>query len=198
MNETAKWWWGVKGFDNVITSLTCVLLYHAVFRFTIRILFGILELLAALHALYRRERMRTTVLSMDWTPMMQWKWMLPFLLQINSLLNQSEWWAIFLIHQTNFISWSCKWYNYFNLNTRCKEQILLVEVTVKQEYSIKQCCLTFVLVWFGFRVFAANICSKIAEMIEDIATPVHLKLQLIPIMKNMYHDSSTASKVRFW
>jgi integrator complex subunit 7 len=46
-----------------------------------------------------------------------------------------------------------------------------------------------------FRVFAANICSKIAEMIEDIATPVHLKLQLIPIMKNMYHDSSTAAKV---
>lgn len=48
---------------------------------------------------------------------------------------------------------------------------------------------------FYFRVFAANICSKIAEMIEDIATPVHLKLQLIPIMKNMYHDSSTAAKV---
>lgn len=71
---------------------------------------------------------------------------------------------------------------------------MLVEVTVIQEYSIKQCC----LFWFGFRVFAANICSKIAEMIEDIATPIHLKLQLIPIMKNMYHDSSTASKVRFW
>lgn len=53
------------------------------------------------------------------------------------------------------------------------------------------------LIWidFPFRVFAANICSKIAEMIEDIATPVHLKLQLIPIMKNMYHDSSTAAKV---
>uniref|UniRef100_K1PBL2 Integrator complex subunit 7 n=1 Tax=Magallana gigas TaxID=29159 RepID=K1PBL2_MAGGI len=46
------------------------------------------------------------------------------------------------------------------------------------------------------KVFAANICSKIAEMIEDIATPVHLKLQLIPIMKNMYHDSSTAAKAR--
>ncbi|OWF54349.1 integrator complex subunit 7-like isoform X2 [Mizuhopecten yessoensis] len=44
--------------------------------------------------------------------------------------------------------------------------------------------------------FAANICSKIATMIEQIATPVDLKLRLIPILQHMHHDVDTAAKAR--
>ncbi|KAK3093052.1 hypothetical protein FSP39_010547 [Pinctada imbricata] len=46
------------------------------------------------------------------------------------------------------------------------------------------------------KTFAANICDKIATMIGEIATPVDLKLRLIPILQHMHHDSSTAAKAR--
>lgn len=44
--------------------------------------------------------------------------------------------------------------------------------------------------------FAASICNKLSDMIQDIATPVDLKLQLIPILQHMYHDVQTSSKAR--
>ncbi|KAJ8309500.1 hypothetical protein KUTeg_014374 [Tegillarca granosa] len=44
--------------------------------------------------------------------------------------------------------------------------------------------------------FAANICSKMANMIEEIATPVDLKLRLIPVLQHMHHDAITAAKAR--
>ena len=46
-----------------------------------------------------------------------------------------------------------------------------------------------------FRVFATNICDKISEMINGIATPVDLKLRLIPILKHMHHEVDMVSKV---
>ncbi|KAK3583159.1 hypothetical protein CHS0354_027572 [Potamilus streckersoni] len=46
------------------------------------------------------------------------------------------------------------------------------------------------------KTFAANICSKISEMINGIATPVELKLQLIPVLRHMHHDIYTAAKAR--
>ncbi|XP_042189111.1 integrator complex subunit 7 [Callorhinchus milii] len=44
--------------------------------------------------------------------------------------------------------------------------------------------------------FAAGICNKIAEMIEGLATPVDLKLQLIPILQHMHHNATLASTTR--
>ncbi|KAL5009066.1 hypothetical protein ScPMuIL_014647 [Solemya velum] len=46
------------------------------------------------------------------------------------------------------------------------------------------------------RIFAANICGKIAQMIEGLATPVDLKLKLIPVLQHMHHDAETAAKAR--
>ncbi|XP_052270940.1 integrator complex subunit 7-like [Dreissena polymorpha] len=46
------------------------------------------------------------------------------------------------------------------------------------------------------RVFAANICDKISEMIHSVATPVDLKLSLIPVLQFMHHDVSMATKAR--
>ncbi|KAM6128284.1 LOW QUALITY PROTEIN: integrator complex subunit 7 [Pterocles gutturalis] len=44
--------------------------------------------------------------------------------------------------------------------------------------------------------FAAGICNKISEMIQGLATPVDLKLKLIPILQHMHHDASLASNSR--
>ncbi|XP_060687467.1 integrator complex subunit 7 isoform X2 [Hemiscyllium ocellatum] len=44
--------------------------------------------------------------------------------------------------------------------------------------------------------FAAGICNKIGEMIEGLATPVDLKLKLIPILQHMHHDATLASSTR--
>ncbi|XP_078239070.1 integrator complex subunit 7 isoform X2 [Pogona vitticeps] len=41
--------------------------------------------------------------------------------------------------------------------------------------------------------FAGGICNKISEMIQGLATPVDLKLKLIPILQHMHHDASLAS-----
>ncbi|PIN99399.1 hypothetical protein AB205_0005050 [Aquarana catesbeiana] len=44
--------------------------------------------------------------------------------------------------------------------------------------------------------FAAGICNKIGEMIQGLATPVDLKLKLIPILQHMHHDAILASNSR--
>ena len=46
------------------------------------------------------------------------------------------------------------------------------------------------------RTFSVNMRSKIAEMIQDLATPVNTKLKLIPILQYMHHDAHTAAMVR--
>ncbi|XP_015283108.1 PREDICTED: integrator complex subunit 7 [Gekko japonicus] len=44
--------------------------------------------------------------------------------------------------------------------------------------------------------FAGGICNKISEMIQGLATPVDLKLKLIPILQHMHHDARLASSAR--
>lgn len=44
--------------------------------------------------------------------------------------------------------------------------------------------------------FAAGVCEKIASMVQGLTTPVEMKLKLIPILKQMHRDISTASQVR--
>ena len=44
--------------------------------------------------------------------------------------------------------------------------------------------------------FAINICNKIADLIEGLATPVNIKLKLIPILRYMHHSAHTAALVR--
>ncbi|XP_030051928.1 integrator complex subunit 7 isoform X1 [Microcaecilia unicolor] len=44
--------------------------------------------------------------------------------------------------------------------------------------------------------FAAGVCNKIGEMIQGLATPVDLKLKLIPILQHMHHDATLASNAR--
>ncbi|KAF8777907.1 Integrator complex subunit 7 like protein [Argiope bruennichi] len=43
--------------------------------------------------------------------------------------------------------------------------------------------------------FAINICSKIGEMIQGLATPVEIKLQLLSIFQHMHHDAQTIAQV---
>ncbi|XP_012264224.2 integrator complex subunit 7 [Athalia rosae] len=45
------------------------------------------------------------------------------------------------------------------------------------------------------KLFAVSMCSKISDMIRGQATPATMKLQLIPILQYMHHDTSTASMV---
>jgi integrator complex subunit 7 len=42
------------------------------------------------------------------------------------------------------------------------------------------------------KTFAVNMCSKISEMIKGYATPLEMKLRLIPIFQHMHHDAQTA------
>ena len=44
--------------------------------------------------------------------------------------------------------------------------------------------------------FAVNMCNKVAQMIQGLATPVNIKLKLIPILRYMHHDARTAALVR--
>jgi len=39
------------------------------------------------------------------------------------------------------------------------------------------------------------MCAKVSEMIQGLATPSQRKLQLIPILQHMHHDTTTASMV---
>ena len=61
----------------------------------------------------------------------------------------------------------------------------------------RYCLSLYVYRYYCFRVFATNICDKISEMINSIATPVDLKLSLVPILKHMYHDVDMVSKVSY-
>lgn len=40
------------------------------------------------------------------------------------------------------------------------------------------------------------MCNKISEMIQGQGTPLNMKLQLIPILQHMHHDTATAAMVR--
>lgn len=46
------------------------------------------------------------------------------------------------------------------------------------------------------RTFAISMCSKIGSMIESLKTPISMKLQLIPVLRHMYHDANTAALVK--
>lgn len=46
------------------------------------------------------------------------------------------------------------------------------------------------------KTFAVNMCSKISDMIKGYATPLDMKLRLIPIFQHMHHDAQTAAAVR--
>lgn len=41
------------------------------------------------------------------------------------------------------------------------------------------------------------MCNKISDMIQGLSTPAHMKLQLIPILQHMHHDTHTAAMVSF-
>ncbi|XP_058467251.1 integrator complex subunit 7 [Malaya genurostris] len=44
--------------------------------------------------------------------------------------------------------------------------------------------------------FAVGMCSKVASMIENLQTPLCMKIHLIPVLRHMYHDANTAALVR--
>lgn len=46
------------------------------------------------------------------------------------------------------------------------------------------------------KTFAISMCSKVASMIESLQTPVNMKLQLIPVLRHMHHDATTAALVK--
>ncbi|KAH8286061.1 hypothetical protein KR054_002110 [Drosophila jambulina] len=43
--------------------------------------------------------------------------------------------------------------------------------------------------------FAISMCAKISDMIESLQVPVPMKLLLIPVLRHMHHDATTASLV---
>jgi integrator complex subunit 7 len=47
-----------------------------------------------------------------------------------------------------------------------------------------------------FRTFAVSMCNKVSDMIQGQSTPASMKLQLIPILQYMHHDTNTAAMVR--
>jgi len=48
----------------------------------------------------------------------------------------------------------------------------------------------------GSKTFSTDICSKLLEMIKGFATPLSVKLKMIPIFEHMHHDGPTASTAR--
>ncbi|XP_036336528.1 integrator complex subunit 7 [Rhagoletis pomonella] len=46
------------------------------------------------------------------------------------------------------------------------------------------------------RSFAISMCAKISDMIESLQIPVPMKLQLIPVLRHMHHDSNTSTLVK--
>lgn len=46
------------------------------------------------------------------------------------------------------------------------------------------------------RTFAISMCNKVSDMIQGQSTPANMKLQLIPILQYMHHDTNTAAMVR--
>lgn len=47
-----------------------------------------------------------------------------------------------------------------------------------------------------YRTFAIGMCNKVSDMIQRESTPANMKLQLIPILQYMHHDTNTAAMVR--
>lgn len=50
--------------------------------------------------------------------------------------------------------------------------------------------------FFLLRTFAISMCNKVSDMIQGQSTPANMKLQLIPILQYMHHDTNTAAMVR--
>nr|CAH7751876.1 unnamed protein product [Callosobruchus chinensis] len=46
------------------------------------------------------------------------------------------------------------------------------------------------------KTFAVSMCNKVSDMIQGHSTPANMKLQLIPILQYMHHDTNTAAMVR--
>ncbi|XP_060527172.1 integrator complex subunit 7 isoform X1 [Cylas formicarius] len=46
------------------------------------------------------------------------------------------------------------------------------------------------------KTFAVSMCNKVSDMIQRQATTANMKLQLIPILQYMHHDTNTAAMVR--
>lgn len=46
------------------------------------------------------------------------------------------------------------------------------------------------------KTFAVSMCNKVSVMIQGQSTPANMKLQLIPILQYMHHDTDTAAMVR--
>ncbi|XP_030755843.1 integrator complex subunit 7 [Sitophilus oryzae] len=46
------------------------------------------------------------------------------------------------------------------------------------------------------KTFAVSMCNKVSDMIQGQATTANMKLQLIPILQYMHHDTNTAVMVR--
>lgn len=46
------------------------------------------------------------------------------------------------------------------------------------------------------KTFAVSMCSKVSSMIESLQTPISMKLKLIPVLRHMHHDASTAALVK--
>ncbi|XP_074033531.1 integrator complex subunit 7 [Leptinotarsa decemlineata] len=46
------------------------------------------------------------------------------------------------------------------------------------------------------KLFAISMCNKVSDMIQGQSTPANMKLQLIPILQYMHHDTNTAAMVR--
>ena len=50
-------------------------------------------------------------------------------------------------------------------------------------------------IMFVHRTFSATICGKMIAMLSGLATPVEMKMKLIPSLRHMHHDADTAAKV---
>ncbi|XP_023336904.1 integrator complex subunit 7 [Eurytemora carolleeae] len=46
------------------------------------------------------------------------------------------------------------------------------------------------------RTFSVDMCPKLLEMIQGYATPLPVKLKIIPVLEHMHHDANTATLVR--
>ena len=46
------------------------------------------------------------------------------------------------------------------------------------------------------KTFSIDMCPRLLEMIQGYATPIQVKLKLIPIFEHMHHDAATAAQVR--
>ncbi|XP_046849594.1 integrator complex subunit 7-like [Xenia sp. Carnegie-2017] len=44
------------------------------------------------------------------------------------------------------------------------------------------------------QTFSVSVCDKLIELIEGLATPINMKLKLVPIFQYMYHDTESSMK----